>query len=65
MRKAMQGRMKKPLKTANRSNHTLGELIAAVSSSSRSSREAAATLADLFHSGRVCLSSRKRRLHHG
>jgi hypothetical protein len=57
--------MKKSLKSANRANLTLGDLIVALSSSSRNSREAAAALADLFHSGRVGLSNRRRRLHHG
>jgi hypothetical protein len=55
--------MKKNLKTANRANLTLGDLILALSSSSRNSTEAAAALADLFHSGRVGLSNRRRRLH--
>jgi len=41
---------------------TLGDLIVAVSSSSRITLEAAAALTDLFESGRVCLSRRTRRM---
>jgi len=41
---------------------TLGDLIVAVSSSSRNSLEAAAALTDLFESGRVCLSRSTRRM---
>lgn len=50
--------MKRSLKTASRSSsHTLGELIAALSSSSRNSRETAAALADLLNTGRVSLTN--------
>ena len=48
--------MKKSLKTANR-NHTLGDLILAVSSNSRNSRETLAAMTDLLGSGRVRLQS--------
>ena len=55
--------MNKSLKsTQRRHSHTLGELIVALSSSSRNSREAAAALTDLLNSKRVCLSNRRRRL---
>lgn len=54
--------MKKSLKTASRSSsHTLGELIVALSSSSRNRRETAAALADLLNSGRVSLANPRRR----
>jgi hypothetical protein len=43
-----------------RSNYTLGDLILAVSSSTRNKREAVAALTDLINSGRVCLSSDRR-----
>ena len=42
--------MKKPLKVAHR-NHTLGELIVAVSSHSRNDRETLAAVVDLLESG--------------
>ena len=48
--------MKKSLKTANR-NLTLGDLILAVSSTSRNSRETLAAMTDLLESGRVRLQS--------
>jgi hypothetical protein len=54
--------MKKSLKSASRRSLTLGDLIVAVSSSSRSRRETVAALEDLFNSGRVCLSQRKARV---
>jgi hypothetical protein len=55
--------MNKPLKTSRtHSNFTLGELILAVSSSSRSSRETAAAVTDLLRSGRACLSDRRCKL---
>lgn len=44
--------MKKSLKIAHR-NHTLGELIVAVSSHSRNDRETVAAVVDLLESGRV------------
>lgn len=48
--------MKKPLKIAHR-NFTLGDLIVAVSSQSRCSRETVAAVADLLESGRVRLQA--------
>jgi hypothetical protein len=46
--------MNKPLKSkASRPLYTLGELIVAVSASSRNSREAAVVIADLLKSGQV------------
>lgn len=57
--------MNKPLKTANRSHFTLGELILAVSSESRNSREATLAVMDLIKSRRVTLgrshATRRRR----
>ena len=47
--------MNKSLKTARRSEFTLGDLIFAVSSSSRNSREATLAVMDLIKSGRVAL----------
>ena len=47
--------MNKPLKTARRSNYTLGELILAVSSVSSNSREATLAVMDLLSSRRVVL----------
>jgi hypothetical protein len=55
--------MNKHLKASHRRSHfTLGELILAVSSSSRNSREAAAAVTDLLRSGRVGLSDRRCKL---
>lgn len=54
--------MNKPLKTNRRAPLTLGDLVVAVSSSSRNGNEAAAALADLFQSGRVSLSGRRRKV---
>lgn len=55
--------MNKSLKVSHpRSSYTLGDLILAISSSSRNSRETAAALTDLLNSKRVCLSDRRRRL---
>ena len=51
--------MNKPLKTARRSQFTLGDLILAVSSSSRNSREATLAVMDLIKSRRVILGSRQ------
>ena len=52
--------MNKSLKTSHRrSSLTLGDLILAVSSSSHSSREAAAAVTDLLRSGRVSLTHRR------
>lgn len=50
--------MKKHLRKAHRSQLSLGDLILAVSSCSRNSREAAAAVADLIESGQVRLLSR-------
>ena len=55
--------MKKSLKTTSRSTSpTLGDLIVALASSSRNTREVAAALADLCNSGQVSLSNQRRRL---
>ena len=54
--------MKKPLKKAQRSSPSLGDLILAVSSVSRNNREAVAAVADLLDSGRVCLNSNGRKV---
>ena len=51
--------MKKPLKIAHR-NFTLGDLILAVSSQSRTSRETVAAVADLLETGRVRLQAGSR-----
>jgi hypothetical protein len=51
--------MKKSLKIAHR-NYTLGDLIVAVSSQSRNSRETVAAVADLLESGRVRLQAGRR-----
>jgi len=50
--------MKKHQRKAHRSQLSLGDLILAVSSCSRNSREAAAAVADLLESGQVRLLSR-------
>ena len=50
--------MKKTQRKAHRSQLSLGDLIMAVSSCSRNSREAAAAVADLLESGQVRLLSR-------
>ncbi len=55
--------MNKPLKISHRRpNLTLGDMILAVSSSSRNSRESIAAITDLLRSGRVCLSDRRCKL---
>ena len=55
--------MNKHLKTSHsRSGLTLGDLIVAVASSSRSNRETAAAVTDLLRSGRACLSDRRCKL---
>jgi hypothetical protein len=51
--------MKKPLKILHR-NYTLGDLILAVSSQSRNSRETVAAVADLIETGRVRLQAGSR-----
>ena len=45
--------MKNPYNKINQSHYSLGELVAAVSSCARDSKETLAALADLFESGRV------------
>jgi hypothetical protein len=50
--------MKKHLRKVHRSQLSLGDLILAVSSCSRNSREAAAAVADLLESGQVRLVGR-------
>ena len=50
--------MKKIIRKAHRSQLSLGDLILAVSSCSRNSREAAAAVADLLESGQVRILSR-------
>ena len=52
--------MKKSLKSTNRSNLTLGDLVLAVSSFSRNKNETAAAVADLLESGRVRLTNNGR-----
>lgn len=52
--------MKKSLKSTNRSNLTLGDLVLAVSSFSRNMNETAAAVADLLESGRVRLTNNGR-----
>ena len=55
--------MNKSLKTSqSHSGLTLGDLILAVSSSSRNNRETVAAITDLLRSGRVCLSDRRCKL---
>lgn len=55
--------MNKRLKTSHsHSTLTLGDLILAVSASSRNSRETAAAITDLLRSGRVGLSDRRCKL---
>jgi len=51
--------MNKPMKTAARSQFTLGDLIVAVSSSSHNSREASLAVNDLLRSGRVVVGLRR------
>lgn len=51
--------MNKPMKTAARSTLTLGDLIVAVSSSSRNSREATLAVADLLQSKQVIIGQRR------
>ena len=53
------GHMNKPMKTASRSQLTLGDLILAVSSCSRNSREATLAVTGLFQSGRVVVGQRR------
>ena len=54
--------MKKTLKKSARQTPSLGDLILAVSSVSRTDREAIAAVADLLESGRVCLNSQGRKV---
>jgi hypothetical protein len=54
--------MKKHNRKTHRAPLSLGDLILAVSSSSRNSQETVAAVADLLESGRVCLESNGRRI---
>ena len=54
--------MKTPFNTSRRQNLTLGDLVLAVSSVSRSSNETAAAVADLLESGRVRLTTNGRNI---
>ncbi|MDB6154604.1 MAG: hypothetical protein JWL90_3057 [Chthoniobacteraceae bacterium] len=54
--------MKKTLKKAARANYSLGDLILAVSTSSKSNRETIAAVADLLESGKVRLASQGRKV---
>ena len=54
--------MKKPLKKTARNNYSLGELIMAVSASSKNNRETIAAVADLLESGQVRLNSHGRKV---
>lgn len=54
--------MKKNLKKANRASLSLGDLILAVSSESKNSRETVAAVADLLDSGRVRLDANGRKV---
>ena len=54
--------MKKTLKTAARSNYSLGDLIMAVSTYSKNNRETVAAVADLLESGKVRFSSNGRKI---
>lgn len=54
--------MKKPLKKTARTNYSLGDLILAVSSSSKNNRETIAAVADLLESGQVRLNSHGRKV---
>jgi hypothetical protein len=57
--------MNKPLKTVDRAHLTFGDLVAAVSSCSRNSREATLAIVDLLQSRRVILRrERDRRRRH-
>lgn len=56
--------MNKPMKSTARSQFTLGELILAVSSCSRNSREATLAVLDLLQSRRVVLRQRNSRARH-
>jgi hypothetical protein len=58
--------MNKHIRTSARSHFTLGDLIVAVSSTTRDSREAALAIADMLQSGRVIIGTRRRsRRRHG
>ena len=54
--------MKKNLQKINRVNYSLGDLILAVSSSSKNSRETVAAVADLIESGRVRFQTNGRKI---
>jgi hypothetical protein len=55
--------MKKHARKVHRSQLSLGDLILAVSSVSRNSREAAAAVADMLETGQVRLLSHGRKCH--
>ena len=59
---ATRNNMKKPLKKTARNNYSLGDLILAVSSSSKNNRETIAAVADLLESGQVRLNSHGRKV---
>jgi alpha-amylase/alpha-mannosidase (GH57 family) len=54
--------MKKNQQKLNRANYSLGDLIAAVSSSSKNNRETLAAVADLIESGRVRFQTNGRKI---
>lgn len=54
--------MKKNHQKMNRTNYSLGDLILAVSSSSRNNRETVAAVADLIESGRVRFQTNGRKV---
>ncbi len=54
--------MKKTLKKAARTHFSLGDLILAVSASSKSNRETIAAMTDLLESGKVRISSHGRKV---
>jgi|LakMenEpi03Aug12_release.lakeMendotaPanAssembly.Ray.scaffolds.fasta_scaffold4358226_1 ABC-type molybdate transport system substrate-binding protein len=54
--------MKKPLKKSSRNQFNLGELILAVSNSSRNNRETIAAVADLLDTGKVRFASHGQKL---
>ena len=54
--------MKKEQRKVNRSQYSLGDLILAVSSCSKNSRETIAAVADLLESGQVRLQSGGRKI---
>jgi len=55
----LQSRMNKPMKSSSRSQLTFGDLVVAVSSCSRNSREATVAIADLLLTRRVVIGHRQ------